>query len=65
MAFKDFIDKQNERSILKVQLMSIGRGLKGKEGGKHKKDYVGFVSDGFDPKRLWCLLQIWVCVSVF
>jgi len=24
---KDFIDKANERSILKVHLMSIGRGL--------------------------------------
>jgi hypothetical protein len=30
-----------------------------------KKIMFGLVSDGFDPKRLWCLLQIWVCVSVF
>jgi len=62
---KDLIDKPNEKSILKVHLMSIWKGLKGKEGGKHEKDYVDFSGYGFDPNRLWCLLQFWICVSVF
>jgi hypothetical protein len=26
--------------------MSIGRGLSGKEEGKHEKDYIGFVGHG-------------------
>ena len=30
-----------------------------------KKNYVGLGGYGFDPNRLWCLLQFWVCVSVF
>jgi hypothetical protein len=32
--------------------MSIGRDLKRKEGGKHKKDYVGFAGYGY---------VVWMC----
>jgi hypothetical protein len=43
---KDFIDKPNERSILKVNLMNIGRGLKRKEGGNLEEGDVGFAGYG-------------------
>ena len=37
--------------------MSIGRGLKRREGAKHENDYVGFVSmvmlSGYTPKVYW------------
>ena len=43
---KYFIDKPIEMSILKVNLMSIGRGLKEKEGQNHETDYLGLVGYG-------------------
>ncbi len=42
--------------------MSTWRGLRGKGGGKHEKYHGGFSGYGFDPNRLWLLLQFWVCV---
>ena len=39
-----------------MPLMSIGRGLRGKEGEKHEKDYVGFVGYGD--------FNMWLCVEV-